>query len=257
MDYALEPILKHFNRYLLHYYSTEELAGPNRLTRAWEGIAPTVLHFWSDVAVTQLTRSSTMLFDEVVAVMAHHLTNDQVEFIVMHELGHVALNHPERLRAESKTGCDATTLRREFEFAADVFALGLMRSKLVKDVRAKSASPKAAETDNDPVEPVTISLHEYEQGIGAVYVLFLFMDFIQRAGELLRDRLGGHINIRSRMDTHPSARARLERLELMNIGEQLYTSPVQRYAQDFLQAVLDYASALDDDGLLASLKATL
>ncbi len=75
-------------------------------------------------------------------------------------------------------------------------------------------------------------------------------------GELLRDRLGARINIRSQMDTHPKAQARLERLELMNIGEHLYTSPIQRYAGDFLQAVLNYAAALDDDRLLASLKTT-
>jgi len=61
------------------------------------------------------------------------------------------------------------------------------------------------------------------------------MDFIQRAGKLLRDRLGGHIDIRPQMDTHP----------------------LQRYARDFLQTVLDYAAALDDGGLLASVKMTL
>ena len=87
---------------------------------------------------------------------------------------------------------------------------------------------------------ITASLRDYQQGLGAAYLLFVFMDFIQRAGELLRDRLGEHINIRSRMDTHPKARARLERLELMNIGEHLYTSALQRYARDFLQAALDY-----------------
>jgi hypothetical protein len=45
MNYALEPILKHLNRYLLHYFCTREMAGPKRLSRAWEGIVPTVLHF--------------------------------------------------------------------------------------------------------------------------------------------------------------------------------------------------------------------
>lgn len=238
MNYALEPILKHLNRYLMHYFSTDDMAGPNRLSRAWEGIAPTVLYFWSDVAVTELTRSSTILFDEHMAIMAHHLTNDQVAFIVMHELGHVALDHPRRLRAESKTGGDATTLRQEFEFAADGFALGLIRSKLIENLRAQSANPRATEAEKDSVNQVTASFREYQEGLCAAYLLFVFMDFIQRAGELLRDRLSEHINIRLRMDTHPEARARLERLELMNLGEHLYTSPLQRYARDFLQAVL-------------------
>jgi hypothetical protein len=257
MNYALEPILKYLNRYLIHYFSTDEMAGPNRLSRAWEGIAPTVLYFWSDVAVTELTRSSTILFDEHMAIMVHHLTNDQAAFIVMHELGHVALDHPSRLRAESKAGCDATTLRQEFEFAADGFALGLMRSKLLENLRAQSANPRGTEVENDSVDQVTASFREYQEGLCAVYLLFVFMDFIQRAGELLRDRLSERINIRSRMDTHPEARARLERLELMNLGEHLYTSPLQRYARDFLQAVLDYTATLNDEELLASLKAPL
>jgi len=256
-NYALEPILKHLNRYLIHYFSTDEMAGPNRLSRAWEGIAPTVLYFWSDVAVTELTRSSTILFDEHMAIMAHYLTTDQVAFIVMHELGHVALDHPCRLRAESKTGCDATTLRQEFEFAADGFALGLMRSKLLENLRAQSANPRATEAESDSVVQVTASFREYQEGLCAAYLLFVFVDFIQRAGELLRDRLSERINIRSRMDTHPEARARLERLELMNLGEHLYTSPLQRYARDFLQAVLDYTATLNDEELLANLKATL
>jgi hypothetical protein len=256
MNYALEPILKHFNRYLLHYFSTGEMAGPKRLSRAWEGIVPTVLHFWSNVVATAMTRSSTILFDEGMAVMAHRLTADQLGFIVMHELGHVALDHPRRLQAESKPGYDVTTVRHEFEFAADTFALGLMRSKLVNEVRNKGTVAKPAEAENNPVDEATASLHEYQQGLGAAYLLFVYMDFIQRAGELLRDRLGGHIDIRAQMDTHPGARARLERLELINIGEYLYTSPLQRYARDFLQTVLDHAAALGTEELMASLKTT-
>jgi hypothetical protein len=43
----------------------------------------------------------------------------------------------------------------------------------------------------------------------------------------------------------------------MNLGEYLYTSPLQRYAQELLQTVLDYAATLDNDGLLASVKPIL
>jgi hypothetical protein len=32
----------------------------------------------------------------------------------------------------------------------------------------------------------------------------------------------------------------------MNLGEYLYTSPLQHYAQDFLQSVLDYAASLNE-----------
>jgi hypothetical protein len=95
------------------------MAGPKRLSRAWEGILPTVLHFWSDVVATALTRSPTILYEEEMAIEAHRLTADQLDFIVMHELSHVALDHPRRLRAESTPGRDVMTVRHEFEFAAD------------------------------------------------------------------------------------------------------------------------------------------
>jgi hypothetical protein len=253
INYALEPILKHFNRYLMHYHSTREMAGPGRLSRAWEGIVPTVLHFWSEIAATELLRSSMILYEEGVGTLVHRLTNDQVDFILMHELGHVALTHPERLQAERKAGHDVTPLRHEFEFAADAFALGLMRSKLIKQVKAKNEIPQVGEADGRSGQ-ITESLDEYQQALGAVYILFIFMDFIQDAGELLRDRLGEHLNIRSQMDTHPRARARLERLELMNLGEHLYTSPIERYAGGFLHAVLNHAIALSGEELLASVK---
>ena len=234
MNYALGPILKHLNRYLLHYFCTREMAGPKRLSRAWEGIVPTVLHFWSDLVATRLTRSSTILYDEVLGIMAHRLTTEQLDFVVMHELGHVTLDHPRRLKAESAPGRDVTTIRHD-EFAADAFALGLM--------------------DDARINHVTAALHDYQRGLGATYLLFAYMDFIQRAGELVRERLGGKIQMRAQMDTHPRASARLERLELTNLGEHLYTSPLERYARDFLLSVLDYAAGLDDESLLNSVVA--
>ena len=253
MNYALDPILKNLNRYLLHYFCTREMAGPKRLIRAWEGIVPTVLHFWSDVAASRLTRGSTILYEEEMGVMAHRLTTEQLDFIVMHELGHVALDHPGRMKAASAPGRDVTTIRHELEFAADAFALGLMRSKLVKNVRGASSGPE--EAGDARIKHVTASLHTYQAGLGAVYLLFTYMDFIQRAGELLQRRLGGQVKMRARMDTHPRASARLERLEQMNLGEHLYTSPLQRYSKDFLQNVLDYAVDLDDESLLKSVVA--
>lgn len=255
MNYALEPILKHLNRYLLHYFCTREMSGPMRLTRAWEGIVPTVLHFWSDVVANRLTRSTTILYEESMGTMAHRLTADQLDFIVMHELGHVALDHPARLKAENGKGRDETILRHEFEFAADAFALGLMRSKLL--TRARGASDPANEVGAGDVriDHVTTALHDYQSGLCATYLLLAYMDFIQRAGELLRQRCDGRIQIRSKMDTHPRANARLERLELANLGEHLYTSPLERYAREFLQSVLDYASGLDDESFLNSVVA--
>ncbi|RWF67351.1 hypothetical protein [Mesorhizobium sp.] len=251
MNYALEPILKHLNTFLLHFHSTKDWSGPDRLSRAWEGIVPTVLHFWADIAVTRITRNPIPIYEEATAYLAHQMTADQLSFIVMHELGHVALDHPQRLSKEQATGYDVTVIRNEFEFAADAFALGLMRSRFI--VRTRVAIGAAVEAEQLLVGPrVNSMLHVYQSQLGSVYLLFTYMDFVQRAGELLRHRLNGRTGINARMDTHPNAKQRLDRLELMNLGEYLYTSQLQRYATEFLQSVLDHAAALNDDALFAS-----
>lgn len=254
-NYALEPILKHLNKYLLHYFSSREMAGPKRLSRAWEGILPIVLHFWSDVSATKITRSTVTLYGENIGATVHRLTADQVDFIMMHELGHVALDHPKRLRAEKAAGHDINTVRHEFEFAADAFALGLMRSKLVASTRIATEAPDRSPEER--VSRVTDGLHDYQSALGAAYLLFVYMDFIQRTGELLQAKLGEQVRLREQMDTHPRASLRLDRLELTNLGEYLYTSPLERYSRQFFNSVLDYASSLDDEELLQSVSGTL
>ena len=255
INYALEPILKHLNRYLLHYFGTKDMAGPAHLVRAWEGIIPTILFFWSDVAATQITRSSIILYQDQLSMMAHRLTAEQLDFIFMHELGHVALDHPNRLKAERASGSNSGTLQHEFEFSADSFALGLMRSKLIKYTRG--AVDTADKPDNERISRITETLHDYQSGLGGIYLLFTYMDFIQQAGELLKTRLAGRLRVRERMDSHPRASARLERLELTNLGEHLYTSPLERYSRGFFESVLDYASTLHDEALLESVNGSL
>lgn len=214
-----------------------------------------MLHFWSDVDATRITKSTTTLYDEPMEAMAHRLTVDQLDFIMMHELGHVVLDHPRRLKAERDSGFNIKIVRHEFEYAADAFALGLMRSKLVANTRIATEAPDRA--DDARVKRVTDGLRDYQSSLGGVYLLFVYMDFIQRAGELLQTRLKGKLRLRDAMDSHPRASDRLDRLELTNLGEYLYTSPLERYSRQFMQTVLDYGATLDDEALLQSTIGTL
>ena len=249
LNYALEPILKQLNAILLHFFGTKELAGPKRMARAWNALLPMVLHFWSDVAAPDLMREPVFLYEEQTGFLGHDLTMDQLDFIVMHELGHVAFDHPRRLKAQIEQQHVVTEIRHEFEFAADAFALGLMRSQLNNRAKATlQGDPRPA--PDVVVDAMTGSLHGLQRRLGSVFLLFTFMDFIQRAGELLRDRNDGRLTISDRMDTHPRAADRLERLERTTLGEYLYTSPIQRYAAGLLQDVLDHAADLDQAELI-------
>lgn len=252
LNYALEPILKQLNRFILHYHSTREMAGPSRLQRAWHGMVPIVLHFWSDVSPARMLESSVTVYGEDAAVTLHRLTSSQVDFIVSHELGHVALDHPRRLQKAREAG-NASLIRHEFEFGADAFALGLMRSQLIDRMKHLTNADAKPESNADPASDVLFELHEHQRGLGAVYLLLIYMDFIQRAGAMLGKRLAHRVPISERMDTHPHASQRLNRLELMNAGDRLYTSPLKRFASDFFEDILNYANALNEDELAASL----
>jgi len=252
MDYALEPILKHFNRYLLHYFSTEEIAGPNRLSRAWEGIGTTV--------------GRTALLVRLGCHRADALLDDPLR---RRDGGHGSPpdHRPDRLHHARSRPCRARSsrpapggkqdgMRRDNSTSRvrvcrgcictwlDALKIGQRSSCQKYDSQSNRGGKQSSRPGNRLAPRVSARAWRCIFTVG-------FMDFIQRARELLRGRLGEHINIRSRMDTHRKARARLERLELMNIGEHLYTSALQRYARDFLKAVLDYAAALDDEGCLS------
>lgn len=248
LNYALEPILKQLNGILLHFFGTRDMAGPKRLDRALNSLLPMVLHFWSDISAINLVNEPTPLYD-TIDTLGHELTNDQTDFIIMHELGHVALDHPRRLKAELEAGHDVTQIRHEFEFSADAFALGLMRSNLMNSTK-NSLQGDHQQTSNGALDTLTGVLRDHQRRLGSVFLLFTYMDFIQRAGEMLLESNTGTLYIAPKMDSHPRAVARLERLELMNLGEHLYTSSLQRYAAEFLQSVLDHASSLEKSELL-------
>lgn len=252
LNYGLQPILKQLNRYVLHFHSTREMAGAKRLSRAWEGMLPMVRYLWSNgTPVTELTRGTTTLYGQENALMAHELTTLQVDFILMHELGHVALDHPAQLQALRQPGVDMTAVRHEYEFAADTFAVGLLRSRLLRRLRSEhepSLHPQAASV---ALAKILESHLDHQREIGAVSLLFLYMDFIQRAGDFLRNRLGERSGLHSKIDSHPRPASRLQRLELMNLGDHAHTSQLRRYAETLFNDVLDYAAALDDTALLA------
>jgi hypothetical protein len=254
LNYALEPILKQLNRFILHYHSTKEMAGPTRLQRAWRGMMPIVLHFWSDVSPARMLETSVPIYGEDAAVMLHRLTSSQVDFIVSHELGHVALDHPRRLQKAREAG-NPSLIRHEFEFGADAFALGLMRSQLIDRMKHLTNANGKPESTRNPASDILFELHEHQRGVGAAHLLLIYMDFIQRAGEMLGKRLAHthRVPISERMDTHPHASQRLDRLELMNAGDRLYTSPLKRFAGEFFEDILKYATALDEGELAASL----
>ena len=255
LNFALEPILKNLNRMLLHFFHTQHMAGPRRLERAWSNIVPTVAYFWAlgAVAVNRLSLF-TVCFDESMMMYAHAITASQVDFIIRHELGHLVLDHARRLRAVTSDTEAKNALRHEFEFSADTFAQGGLRSalycRLRVDLQWAQESTSGEESDRKGLE----ALREHQSEVSGVRLLFTYMVAIDRLGQLLKRRLGGAIRFRAQMDSHPSPSERLARLDAFYFNEHVPTSKLLRYAETFFADILAYADSLEDAELAASLK---
>ena len=254
LNFALEPILKGLNRMLLHFHHTQEMAGPQRMRRAWSSLAPVVGYFWltTSFAANRLTPYFA-LFDQKMAAMSHALTASQVDFIIRHELGHLVLDHGRRLGSVND-GFEAKALRNEFEFTADAFALGSLRSALYNRLRAKLQWSKKPSQAMEADSTILKALHDYQSEATAIRLLFAYMNVIEQLGQLLKRRLGNAVPFRLRTGSHPSPHDRLVRLDAFYASEDPPTSPLIRYADDFFADLVAYAEGLDDTNLADALR---
>jgi hypothetical protein len=253
LNFALEPILKGLNRMLLHFHHTQKMAGPRRMQRAWSSLMPVVGYFWltEPFPANRLT-PYLALFDHKMVAQSHALTASQVDFIIRHELGHLVLDHGRRLGAV-EGGPEARALRNEFEFAADAFAQGSLRSALYNRLRAElqwnKEPTQAAAADTN----ILYALHDHQAEATAMRLLFAYMDVIEQLGQLLKRRLGEAAQFRHSTGTHPSPRDRLARLDAFYVSEDPPTSPLVRYAEMFFTDLVAYANGLDDATLANAL----
>ncbi|WP_314923819.1 hypothetical protein [Aeromonas piscicola] len=255
INYAIEPILKNLNRMLLHFYHTQDMSGPKRLERAWQGIMPIVAYFWTNGSVpTNKLTNHYVLFEKSMVEQAHSLTARQVDFILRHELGHLVLGHAKKLNSLDATSEAKITLQHEFEFAADAFAHGNHRSALYNYLRLNLQWSEESTEDLESKNKSLQGLYEYQAGISSTRLLFIYMDVIDQAGRMLKRRLGDDIRFRTNIDSHPSPSERLARLDTFNIGEYSPTSELLRYANSFFSDVLEYANNLEDIDLSAPIQ---
>ena len=248
LNYAMEPILKSLNRMLLHFFHTQHMAGPLRIERVWSSLLPVAIYFESSsaVSVSRLARYHA-LFDEKMAFSSHSITASQIDFIVRHELGHLALDHGRRMQAVSDAN-EARALRNEFEFAADAFAQQALRSALYNRLRSTFERDELAD-EVVPTPSIVDQLHEFQSEASGVRLLFLYMGVIEEIGKFLAQRLGDARAASPRPGTHPSARERLDHLDVFHATEYPVTSKLVRYAEDIFAQAMKYGEALDDAAL--------
>jgi hypothetical protein len=252
-NYALEPILKVMNRYLMHFFTTQHLAGEARLKRAWNEIVPVVLHFSVGVPVKRISGYS-ILFSFEVAKEVHSLTAEQIDFVLTHEIGHIVYEHALRMR-EGPNRADSITLRHEFEYQADTFAKEVLRSKLINRMRYELHPNRMSEViASDCLQKTRNAVFDYAESIEAVRLLFVYMDFIEKAKALIDAKLGGFFGSVAHKGTHPPAAAREMNLRKICCVDVDFESERVAYARSFFVDLLRYVDRLEHAELRHSLE---
>lgn len=234
-NYALEPILKILNRFLIHFYSTQHLSGSSRIARAWGEIVPVVRYFNNDASASDLV-SGCILISQDDATTVHRLVADQIDFIMMHELGHLFHSHPRKL-SQIVGVEDELEKRHELEVEADKFAHEIYKSWCY-EVR-------------DEPEKLKTNLNEYAALIEAVELLFIFMRFVDESKSLINEKIGKESSGSSE-STHPSSDIRLSLLRQLSGLE--VNSPIVKYAEKFFEDILLYARGLSEEEIQIGLE---
>ena len=231
-NYALEPILKMLNRIMVHFYSSQHLAGKIRIQRAWKEFLPIVKFFLGTASAYDLVPNA-ILFSVEDAQLAQNITADQVDFIMLHELGHILNGHPFQLD-ELKGSDGEIESRHKLELEADSFAHQVYTQWLCLD-------------DGKSLD---FRLGEYSNLIEGSQLLFIYMNFL----EFAKDKVASFSNAAARpslSDTHPSASLRLDHLNALT-GIKSRSDRVN-FATEFFQEIIDYVAGASEKEVLSDM----
>lgn len=257
LDYALDPLLKFFNTFVLHYYSTKDYAGPCRISRAFNDILPFILYFIYDLSIHKF-QYQVPLFNIDIATTSKSFTYHQVTFLVAHEIGHLVLNHHGKSNSfhfNSKTSdLEAKIINRDhfLEFEADIFGLNFFRSKVLNEMRynlnRKNLKDKK---DKERLKLIDTTLNTQFESIQSVRCLFLIMSFIERSVDYILQITNGNMPIK----THPSALNRLNRLKLIDSFDIPVKEGIELYYEEFLGLIHDFLKEKPVEDLIEQINA--
>ncbi|WP_109372556.1 MULTISPECIES: hypothetical protein [Proteus] len=231
-NFGLNGILHELNRFIYHFQSTEIFSLGNREIRALPEIMPIVLYF--------LTTSSPIHFFPQFLFGSSSwkvktFTDYQLDFIVLHEISHHILEHPDRVSL-IKDHIERKHKIKQFEFEADTLANVLMASDVMRDKRSQHS---------------TII---YTDAIEAIELLFEHMNFIEKMEQIICDRFGSFIHITSTKGIHPDAYTRLEYFHRIFTDKNRSPTETALYARGLYEKITNYCLKLSDDEIASLMK---
>ncbi|MBG2688517.1 hypothetical protein F1521_09580 [Klebsiella oxytoca] len=235
-NFGLNGILHELNRFIYHFQSTEVYSLGNREKRALPEIVPVVLYFLTSCSPRYFFPQ--FLFGQS-GWKVKTLTDYQLDFIVLHEIAHHILEHPERASL-IKDYVERQNKITKFEYEADTLANALMASAVMTEREGESRNKN--------------SVIVYADAIEAVELLFEHMNFIEQMEENIRSRFGGVINIASIKGAHPDAYTRLEYFHRIFKDENRPLSEIAIYARGLYNKMIDYCRELSNDEMASLMR---
>ncbi|EEU0313205.1 hypothetical protein EFV10_03475 [Escherichia coli] len=223
-NYALRDVLFEFNRQLEHFYSTTHMSHRPRAYRAINHFIPLVIYLCTNVECIAYIPPTILFNDSVKRVK--FITECQIDFILMHEIAHHILEHPQK----SVIISDIESKKKKkigFEVEADALANYLLAVNNIEGVE-----PALYNED---------SYVNYNEIVEGVEVLFEHMHFCEQMSDLIRDDFGSYVRIATLKDgVHPPAMERLK-IFLSPINKNTWKqSKLSMYARDFYTEIISY-----------------
>ncbi|MBH2683706.1 hypothetical protein I5L12_18975 [Serratia marcescens] len=235
-NFGLNGILHELNRFIYHFQSTEVYSLGSREKRALPEILPVVLYFLTSCSPRHFFPQ--FLFGQS-GWKVKTLTDYQLDFIVLHEIAHHILEHPEQASL-IKDYAERQKKITQFEYEADTLANALMASAVI------------TERNDEPRNKHSVIV--YTDAIEAVELLFEHMNFIEQMEKNIRYRFGQFINIASTKGTHPDAYTRLEYFHRVFKDEDRPLSETALYARSLYNKMTDYCLELSDDEMASLMR---
>ena len=250
LDYALEPFLKSMNVFLHSYFHTRHQAGPMRISRAFAELVPRILFFKGQRPAYAFTPYS-LLFDQHSLTAAKWCTDDQIKFLVLHEMGHAALAHPAKHEAmpgvvvDDSLAFEHIVREHMYEHEADAFALNWVRSAALNSLRYHLHPKRSADSGRlrSTMKAIQNDAHDYAAHYLNVRLLFEVLGFVETFYTRLSARISG-LPTDGFISSHPPYLDRWKRLENLCLFDVPISSDFLTYSQELLKNVLEFMSLL-------------
>jgi hypothetical protein len=244
MGFCVKPILDFVNATILSFWDTRFISGPKRSKRLWTELLPVVLYLMNKLEnLSHATLTAPLLFSKASLSSSRSMTASQIQFILLHELGHLRLDHIRKKNSGDPEFADQFAM----EFEADLFAARSLITEISNPVGATYLIGSAEELGQ--------AEGKSSQGISrgeAIHCLFLFLKFFEESKLIIKKKILEERSVK-KIPTHPSPSDRLKKFKSIFGADCNISTELVEYWRIQLIDATRYALEQSADDLMGAL----